>query len=718
MKRAGPRVLWILAGRDNLADSRKFGQHWFNGYRAEFSSERLRVFPLGEFSVEEVKDYFKWRVPERPLDDESGLAFHQATLGIPLAVREAAAIWKNNVALADIAGNVPPRAPREQIVKVMTERFLLHCFDDPQHPHDRAWLYALALSYRPEAQALAAMMQSEDLERDLSELERRHSFVFVSAMKLHDGVQTFLREYLLHDLRRNSKEVRSLHERAIAYLETQRQARETKAETLENCVADERWTAAMLSLTHHRFWLDEDQGWATLLPAFTGGLAYDEKFSRSLVEVAESFAGTLMQRGKRRLEALRNGLPKQDNPEHIAALLQEVEASARWWPSDKMVAERSIILILQRGRLAFHRKQYAEALKHYEQLEQTLSADTEGLKKKLGIALDQVAGRLLWPEGQIDAVYSAEAEAILQKVVSWLPERQGAWYSLGAVFYKAGKSDKAILAWKRAIELDSKFAHPHNGLGNVYYDLKHHDEVIAEYQRAIELDPKYASPHNGLGNVYRDLKRHEEAIAEYQRAIELDPKWATPHNGLGNVYSDLKRHDEAIAEYQRAIELDPKWARPHDNLGDVYRDLKRHDEAIAEYQRAIELDPKRTAPHSNLGIVFRRTQKLEEALLEFQQAIELAPQEVTYHASLANCYRQLGREAEATTQTQIVHELLKDKNEYNRACCAALLSEIEEALPLLETALGQNQVALEWARRDPDFDFIRDDPRFKTLVRE
>lgn len=149
IKHAGPRVVWVIAGRDNLADSRKYGQGYQSGYRADFPSDRLRVFPLGEFSLGDVAEYFKSSAPDRPLDAESASAIHRATLGIPLAVKEAAAIWANpDKTLNDITGDEAPSRDRDKVVEKMTERFLLHCWDDAQ---DRARLYALALAYRPDA---------------------------------------------------------------------------------------------------------------------------------------------------------------------------------------------------------------------------------------------------------------------------------------------------------------------------------------------------------------------------------------------------------------------------------------------------------------------------------------------------------------------------------------------------------------------------------------
>ena len=54
--------------------------------------------------------------------------------------------------------------------------------------------------------------------------------------------------------------------------------------------------------------------------------------------------------------------------------------------------------------------------------------------------------------------------------------------------------------------------------------------------------------------------------------------------------------------------------------------------------------------------------------------------------------------------------------EYEGACFESVSGNVDEALALLKTALEKRQLNLEWARRDPDLVFIRDDSRFKALV--
>ncbi|MGB9879789.1 MAG: hypothetical protein ACPLRM_03410, partial [Anaerolineae bacterium] len=381
IKRSGPRTVWVIAGRDNLADSRKYGQSYFVGYRADFPSDRLRVLPLGEFSVEDVRDYFTSQAPERPLDDSSASAIHRTTLGIPLAVREAAAVWRQGKPLSAIVDGIPERAPREQIVKAMTERFLLHCLDDPEHPDDRTRLYALALAYQADANLLSAMLTTDDLELALSDLERRHSFVFVERMKLHDAVAAFLREYLQAPVRRATKPVRQVNERAVEYLDRYRRVLESSLPTLDGRVSDERWASTALALVHHSLWLDEDQAWVFVFSSLIGGLAYDRSFARALIQVIENEQALLSAVGKKRLKVLQDGLGTtagwgmwaQSTVEQEAALLAELRRAARrGWLDDGCAEERTAILVYLGGRLAYRREEYQAALAAYLEVERRL----------------------------------------------------------------------------------------------------------------------------------------------------------------------------------------------------------------------------------------------------------------------------------------------------------------------------------------------------------
>ncbi|HLF25938.1 MAG TPA: tetratricopeptide repeat protein [Anaerolineae bacterium] len=581
---AGPRVMWIIAGRDNLRDSRPADR--FVGYSAEFP-RRLAALDVQELAIQYVVEYLGERAPDRPVSREEAAALHAATSGIPLAIRQAGDLWARGVSLEAITGDIPDRSSRDEIVRLMSDRVLVHCLTDTVEGRaDRRALFLLAMQRRPDPKVQAAALRPADgpfdLTARLNELTRRYSAVRLpGGARLHEGMAAFLRERLLTSEMKDSDERRELAQRASDAAQSAKTRLEEDLPLLEERCESDDWQESALDAVHWLFWKDEREAWRELLPLMVDGLGYNWSLARGLLEVVEAFEPGLSKDGRKRLKALRAGIAEEDD-KGTEALLAELErALQRADDEDIRTIERRAILELQRGQLLYQRKRYAEALAQFEKAEKGLPDENSSLRRQLAEALDDLAGALMWPEGPSKAVLSVEAEHILPKVVAWLPEKKSAWYRLATTYSLAGRSEEAIAAYQRAIDLDPKYAYPHNGLGNVYADLGRTEEALAAYERAIDLDPKYAAPHYGLGNVYRDLGRTEEALAAYQRAIDLDPKVAYPHNGLGNVYADLGRTEEALAAYQRAIDLDPKFAYPHNNLGNVYRALGRTEEALA-----------------------------------------------------------------------------------------------------------------------------------------
>jgi hypothetical protein len=53
---------------------------------------------------------------------------------------------------------------------------------------------------------------------------------------------------------------------------------------------------------------------------------------------------------------------------------------------------------------------------------------------------------------------------------------------------------------------------------------------------------------------------------------------------------------------------------------------------------------------------------------------------------------------------------------YNAGCALALLGDDEQALDVLERAIDAGLAGGDWVPRDPDWERLRDHPRFKALV--
>ncbi|MDW8328170.1 MAG: hypothetical protein RMK99_16525, partial [Anaerolineales bacterium] len=447
MRAAGPRLVWVLSGRNDLARSRQFGDGYFKGYSEEFP-RRLVARDMLQLARQDLRDIFADFAPGRPLNEAEAQAFSRATRGVPLAIAEAAEMWSKGIALADIIGEIDEATPRAQIVHRMTARYFLHVRDET----DRTALYALALA-RGDVAIVRAMLQLESND-ELRRLEREYASVHYDEARLHQDAEFFLREHLKEPLQRTDARVQTLLRRAIEVLRARLEKLQADLPRPEDRCADEDWRKAVLDLCDYLFWLDEGEAWRYFIPRYVESLAYSRELRRGLAQQTEAWERWLSASGKKRARLLQAADDAEHADDERAELLDELTRLERLgYLQGEGETERRAILDWRRGKLLYARGQHAEALAAYERAERALPEDGKALKRHLGEALYDLAGEFLWPQDTRSAVYSAEAEKILPRVVAWLPEKQGAWYRLGVISRLACNYDAALEAYRRAIEL-------------------------------------------------------------------------------------------------------------------------------------------------------------------------------------------------------------------------------------------------------------------------
>jgi superkiller protein 3 len=69
--------------------------------------------------------------------------------------------------------------------------------------------------------------------------------------------------------------------------------------------------------------------------------------------------------------------------------------------------------------------------------------------------------------------------------------------------------------------LNPKNAEAHFNLGIVYGEKRMFDEQIREYKKAIELNPRYAKAYKNLESSYRQMGMQKEADKELSKYNDL-----------------------------------------------------------------------------------------------------------------------------------------------------------------------------------------------------
>jgi TolB-like protein/Tfp pilus assembly protein PilF len=254
------------------------------------------------------------------------------------------------------------------------------------------------------------------------------------------------------------------------------------------------------------------------------------------------------------------------------------------------------------------------------------------------------------------------------------------------------------------------------------------------FRRAISLDPDYAQAHAGLADslaqllIWRILKPEDvldEALAAAKRALELAPEQAEAHVAHANTLSLAGDDPAAVAAFERAIELNPELYEAHYYYARHSFAQGRFAEAVDQFEIAHRTQPdefQSLALAVNAAAATddpRRAQTLTPLALEAAlAAINLDPANVRARYLAAGLQMRMGEQEAAHRNLEEALRLQPTDFGvlYNAACNYAKMGDADRALDLLDRAVSNGFGSRRWIERDPDFEALRQMPRFRAIV--
>ena len=284
--------------------------------------------------------------------------------------------------------------------------------------------------------------------------------------------------------------------------------------------------------------------------------------------------------------------------------------------------------------------------------------------------------------------------------------------------------------FQQAINLDPNYALAYAGLADVHSILPVYagtapkDDVpkaLVAARKAVELDSNLAEAHTSLGNALISNAQLTLSEPEFRRALELNPNYATAHQWLAECLFGQGRFPESLAENERAHELDPLSLIINASYASSLSGVGRYDDAIKQARKTLELDPELVPAHEILGQTYEDEGKLDEAIAEYRKANEIGPTPSNY-AMLAHAYAKTGRMGETRKILDKLTALSAQQyvGAYPLAIVHLSLGEKDEALRLLERSFVERDILLQGLfgsiKIDKRLDPLRHDPRFQKLL--
>jgi TolB-like protein/Tfp pilus assembly protein PilF len=346
------------------------------------------------------------------------------------------------------------------------------------------------------------------------------------------------------------------------------------------------------------------------------------------------------------------------------------------------------------------------------------------------------AANLFAIQGEISTTIAAELKARLsdaeQSRINAAPTESMA--ALEA--YYAGKYElhqrapdtmlTAIQHFSNSVKIDPQFGPAWAGLAETWLELPNYIasvdpmrvrmEATAAANRAIALDPE--SPDAAATFAWHELLYSYDwvnAEETFQKALAIDASNINALHWYSHLLSWKGQHGQAIALARQAVQADPLSTLMATNLSYILADARQWDEAF-DLGSKVFSNQEYSSLTANLWIGKMRARRALDAALDIERWAKQTNRDLEAAISLG----------EILVRVQAGEEISDDIGEIIGKL------HIETQLPEVYAALGdaENTIAtlielqksgigfrsILSMRINPAYDFVREDPRFQTLL--
>lgn len=171
--------------------------------------------------------------------------------------------------------------------------------------------------------------------------------------------------------------------------------------------------------------------------------------------------------------------------------------------------------------------------------------------------------------GAYDPVHYEQALADIDEALKHSPERQQLRFIRGKALIAMGRSQDAIDYYKETVALDDQVTESWWNLGIAYYWEGRSEEAIEAFERSMEIGrhPANLAEVAAIIDVYSDLGRIDKVIEMYNLAIDrFAPENAQVYAGLAAAYLEAGEYDLARLHANLARKFDPSLSAETDNF--------------------------------------------------------------------------------------------------------------------------------------------------------
>ena len=216
-----------------------------------------------------------------------------------------------------------------------------------------------------------------------------------------------------------------------------------------------------------------------------------------------------------------------------------------------------------------------------------VSKDTIQAKKEYTISFypekdyQEIEAYLLETCGDMKSIYFSTDKKSRKSVSK--NEEALAYYVAANQLKDDADYEKAIELYKKALEIDEKFAFAWDNLGITYRKLNRFEDAIFAYKKSLKIDPKGTMPLVNIAIVYQLIGEYDNSIKYYNKLKKYNKDNPEAYFGLARMYFIKENYKEASDNILKAYILYSKIESPYKSdaeqiLSAIYQQLKAKDQ--------------------------------------------------------------------------------------------------------------------------------------------
>ena len=332
-------------------------------------------------------------------------------------------------------------------------------------------------------------------------------------------------------------------------------------------------------------------------------------------------------------------------------------------------------LTLQRaGKNAPARQEYESSLArdpHYlrtlervvelDILEKQFAAAIQRVQKEIALNPTAPEPRFLLAQIQMAQGASAQAQALLLKIIEAQPNYRPAYMALSQLFISQNKPQSALdnlqsIVARRTNDLSAMMQ-----IGLVHETMADLDLARDIYEKILSINPKFTPALNNLAYLYSEkFNQPDKALALANKAHELLPADPYAADTLGWILFKKGDHARAVPLLDESATRLAGEPEVQYHAGMVHYMMGDETPARAAFERSLrenrEFPGREDARHRLAVLTFDPTQNSPQAIAELEKRLAAQPSDPIVLTRLAGIYERSGtlEKAQATYEKMLV----------------------------------------------------------------